>query len=45
MSEKYDGVRAYWDGSGIFTKAGRYLKVPDFFIEGLPAQLHLDGEL
>jgi DNA ligase 1 len=44
MSEKLDGVRAYWDGQQLLSRQGRPLAAPDWFIRGLP-QFELDGEL
>jgi DNA ligase 1 len=44
MSEKLDGVRAYWDGKQILSRQGNLYHAPDWFIEGLPAA-PLDGEL
>ena len=44
VSEKYDGIRAYWDGQGLRTRAGHPLRVPEWFVAGWPAQA-LDGEL
>ena len=45
VSEKLDGVRAYWNGQDFFSRAGNKYEVPDFFKEGLPSDHHLDGEL
>ena len=44
MSEKLDGVRAYWDGRQFLSRLGNLFHAPDWFIEGLP-QTPLDGEL
>ena len=44
MSEKFDGIRAYWDGQALFTKRGNIIHAPDFFISQLPP-FALDGEL
>jgi DNA ligase-1 len=44
MSEKLDGVRAYWDGKQFISRQGNLYHAPDWFIEGLPAT-PLDGEL
>ena len=44
MSEKLDGVRAYWDGHQLMTRQGNRLAAPDWFTEKLPA-FELDGEL
>lgn len=44
MSEKLDGVRAYWDGSQLLSRLGNRFVAPDWFVEGLP-RTPLDGEL
>ncbi|MFO0841102.1 MAG: DNA ligase [Gemmataceae bacterium] len=44
MSEKLDGVRAYWDGQQFWSRLGNTFVAPDWFVEGLPA-VPLDGEL
>jgi DNA ligase 1 len=44
MSEKLDGVRAYWDGKQFISRQGNLYHAPDWFVEGLP-QAPLDGEL
>lgn len=44
MSEKLDGVRAYWDGKQFLSRQGNLYHAPDWFIEGLPP-VALDGEL
>jgi len=44
MSEKLDGVRAYWDGSRLLSRQGNPFAVPDWFTENLPP-FELDGEL
>lgn len=43
-SEKYDGVRAYWNGARLLTRAGNTIHAPNWFTEVLPPQA-LDGEL
>jgi DNA ligase 1 len=45
MSEKLDGVRAYWDGNQFISRQGNVYHAPDWFIEDLPRDVHLDGEL
>lgn len=46
ISEKLDGVRAYWNGQALFTRSGNKLSAPPWFVEGLPqGSNHLDGEL
>jgi DNA ligase-1 len=44
MSEKLDGVRAYWDGQQFLSRQGNLYHAPAWFVEGLPA-VPLDGEL
>ena len=44
VSEKYDGVRAYWDGATLLTRGGNPIHSPDWFTTGWP-QTPLDGEL
>ena len=44
MSEKLDGVRAYWDGKQFLSRQGNLYHAPAWFMEGLPA-VPLDGEL
>ncbi|MDP4984416.1 DNA ligase [Pseudoalteromonas tunicata] len=43
-SEKYDGIRAIWDGKQLTTRSGHVIAAPNWFTERLPA-LWLDGEL
>jgi ATP-dependent DNA ligase len=44
MSEKLDGVRAYWDGANFYSRNGNAFPAPLWFKEGLPST-PLDGEL
>jgi DNA ligase 1 len=44
MSEKLDGVRAFWDGKQFLSRQGNLFHAPDWFVAGLPAE-PLDGEL
>lgn len=44
VSEKYDGVRAIWDGKSLRFRSGRTVNAPDWFIAKLPSE-KLDGEL
>ncbi len=44
MSEKLDGVRAYWDGKQFLSRQGNLYHAPAWFIDGLP-EVPLDGEL
>lgn len=45
MSEKMDGVRAYWNGAKLVSRHGKDIQCPRWFAEGLPAGVKLDGEL
>jgi len=45
MSEKYDGLRAYWDGQKLWTRNGNLIHAPDYFVAELPRDIALDGEL
>lgn len=44
MSEKLDGVRAYWDGNQLISRSGRVLSPPQSFTQGFPS-FALDGEI
>ena len=44
MSEKLDGIRAYWDGKELLSKNGNKIYAPDWFLDKLPP-FELDGEL
>lgn len=44
MSEKLDGVRAYWDGQRLQSRRGNVFSAPGWFTEKLPP-FELDGEL
>lgn len=44
ISEKYDGVRGYWTGKDLLTRAGNKINAPAWFTNQLPA-FALDGEL
>ncbi len=44
VSEKMDGVRAYWDGQQLWTRAGNLLPAPPWFTAGWP-ETPMDGEL
>lgn len=45
MSEKLDGVRCYWNGTNMYTRTGKDFNPPQWFKDGLPKNLALDGEL
>ncbi|MEN8142450.1 MAG: DNA ligase, partial [Thermodesulfobacteriota bacterium] len=44
MSEKLDGVRAYWDGNKLLSKNGRPFNPPRSFTENFP-DFAVEGEL
>jgi len=44
ISEKLDGVRAYWDGTQFLSRLGNLYAAPAWFTAGLPNE-PLDGEL
>ena len=44
MSEKLDGVRAYWDGEKLISRAGNEFKAPLWFTKDFPP-FAIDGEL
>jgi DNA ligase-1 len=45
LSEKLDGMRAYWCGKKLWTRSGLAIVAPDWFLAALPPALALDGEL
>ncbi|HIG28191.1 MAG TPA: DNA ligase [Verrucomicrobiales bacterium] len=45
ISEKYDGIRAYWDGKAMWTRAGNKIHLPEYCQSKLPQDMALDGEL
>ena len=44
LSEKYDGLRCYWDGQRLLTRGGEVITAPAWFTAGWPAEA-MDGEL
>lgn len=44
VSEKYDGIRGYWDGTKMYSKQGNPFQVPTWFTKNWPS-IPLDGEL
>lgn len=44
VSEKLDGVRAYWDGEKLISREGNIYNAPKWFIADFPKE-HLEGEL
>ena len=45
LSEKLDGIRAFWDGQHIWTRGGKIIQVPAWLAAQLPRGRRLDGEL
>lgn len=45
MSEKYDGVRAIWNGKTLRTRANKVIYAPQWFTTNFPTDVALDGEL
>jgi len=45
VSEKFDGVRALWDGERLRFRGGGTIAAPSGFLAGLPRGQPLDGEL
>ena len=45
MSEKLDGMRAYWTGSHLVTRNNNTIHAPGWFLALLPKGIPLDGEL
>src|SRR4051812_12518464 len=45
MSEKYDGLRGYWDGQKLWSRKGNLIHAPEYFLAELPRDVALDGEL
>ncbi len=44
MSEKLDGVRAYWDGKHLISRGGHIIHAPSWFTKNYPP-FEIDGEL
>ena len=44
MSEKLDGVRAYWDGKRLISRGGHEFQAPSWFTKDFPP-FEIDGEL
>ncbi|XP_072042651.1 DNA ligase-like [Amphiura filiformis] len=45
ISEKLDGVRAFWDGKHFYSRLGNRFFPPAWFTEAFPSDYELDGEL
>ncbi len=44
VSEKLDGVRAYWNGKNLVTRGGHIIHTPVWFTKNFP-EVEMDGEL
>lgn len=44
MSEKLDGIRAYWNGKHLISRGGKIIHAPKWFTENYPP-FEIDGEL
>ena len=44
-SEKFDGIRAVWDGKRLLSRTDKPIAAPKWFLKWLPANVPLDGEL
>jgi DNA ligase 1 len=44
VSEKYDGIRGWWDGHKLLTRSGQRVHSPPWFTAGWP-NVPMDGEL
>jgi DNA ligase-1 len=44
VSEKYDGIRGYWNGHQLLTRSGKALNPPTWFVQGWPSS-PFEGEL
>ena len=46
VSEKYDGIRAIWDGEKFISRGKKvFTYVPEYFIKLMPPGISLDGEI
>ena len=45
VSEKFDGVRAFWDGKNLWSRGGENISAPSWFLQDFPNNIKLDGEL
>jgi DNA ligase-1 len=45
ITEKLDGVRAFWNGNKLLSKHGKEIVCPSWYISKLPQDISLDGEL
>ncbi len=44
VSEKYDGIRGYWNGRQLLSRSGKALTPPSWFVQAWPSQ-PFEGEL
>ena len=44
MSEKFDGIRAYWNGKHLISRGGKIIHAPKWFTKNYPP-FEIDGEL
>ena len=44
ITEKYDGMRLYWNGKDFYSRHGNKVKVPQSIKQQMP-NFELDGEL
>lgn len=44
MSEKYDGIRGFWNGKQLLSRSGKVITAPVWFIKNYPP-FAIDGEL
>ncbi len=44
VSEKLDGIRAYWNGKKLISRQGNEIKAPQWFVANFP-QFEIEGEL
>lgn len=44
-TEKFNGCRGYWDGQTMWTRGGIAVKLPQSWLDVLPAGVALDGEV
>jgi len=44
MSEKLDGIRAYWNGKNLISRGGKIIHAPQWFTKNYPS-FEIDGEL
>lgn len=45
MSEKLDGMRAFWTGDALYSRQGNRINAPSWWLRALPQGIPLDGEL